>query len=39
MLTVVLLTATITLIIVAPVVAIAICKTSKELKEEGNHDR
>jgi multisubunit Na+/H+ antiporter MnhG subunit len=39
MLAIVLLTATITLIIIAPVVAIAICKTAKELKEEGNNDR
>lgn len=38
MLTIITLTTTITLIIVAPVVAIAICKTAKEIKE-GNNDR
>lgn len=39
MLTVIILTTTITLIIIAPVVAIAICKTTKELKEEDNYDK
>lgn len=34
MLTIVLLTATITLAIITPVVAIACCKVAKELREE-----